>query len=111
MTVRASGDPLIQFYASPQDQEIVAAVNRVAEQRGVKAAQVALAWLLSKPALAAPIVGASKLYHLEDAAAAVDVVLAAEEIAQLERPYLPKPTMGITPPYNYPKAGVLHDRI
>jgi 1-deoxyxylulose-5-phosphate synthase len=109
-TARSVSDPTLQFYQTAQDAEIAEAVAQVAEQRGVKPAQVALAWLLSKPALTAPIAGTSKLRHLEDAAAAVDVKLTSEEIAALERPYRPKPTLGITPPFSYPRPGAVHDR-
>ena len=63
----------------------------MATARGVSPAQIALAWLLSKPAVAAPIVGATKLHHLEDAIGALDVQLNAEEIKQLEAPYRPHP--------------------
>jgi aryl-alcohol dehydrogenase-like predicted oxidoreductase len=109
-TMRAESDSSLQFYSAPQDQEIDRAVACMAEKRRIKPAQVALAWLLSKPALAAPIVGASKLHHVEDAAAAVEIVLTAEEIEQLKHPYLAKVTMGITPPFSFPKAGAVHDR-
>jgi aryl-alcohol dehydrogenase-like predicted oxidoreductase len=109
-TSRSASDEILRFYQAPQDAEIAEAVAQIAERRGVKPAQVALAWLLSKPALAAPIVGASRLQHLEDAAAAVDIKLTVEEIAALERPYRPKPTLGITPPFRYPELGAVHDR-
>jgi aryl-alcohol dehydrogenase-like predicted oxidoreductase len=65
------------------------AVERVAKARGVPMAQVALAWLLSKRDVTAPIVGATKLKHLEDAIGALDVKLDDEEIAALESPYRP----------------------
>jgi len=76
------------------DRAIVAAVSRIAEARGVPMAQIALAWLLAKPGITAPIVGASKPQHLEDAVAALSVVLTAEEIAALEAPYLPRMVAG-----------------
>jgi aryl-alcohol dehydrogenase (NADP+) len=66
----------------------------VAETRGIPRAQIALAWLLSKPVITAPIVGATKLYHLDDAIASVDVKLSAEEIASLEEPYVPHAVVG-----------------
>jgi aryl-alcohol dehydrogenase-like predicted oxidoreductase len=69
-------------------------VRTVAEARGIPMAQVALAWLLSKPVVTAPIVGASKLAQLDDAIAAVDVVLTADEIALLEAPYRPHAVRG-----------------
>ena len=109
-TERAGSDPFVAFFDAAADQEIVARVGQIAAQRGCKPAQIALAWLLSKPAVAAPIVGASKLSHLEEAAGSVEIALTAEEIAALEQPYQPKPHAGITPPYHYPRPGTLHDR-
>jgi aryl-alcohol dehydrogenase (NADP+) len=69
-------------------------VTAVAEARGVPRAQVALAWLLSKPVVTSPIVGVTKPHHLEDAIAAVDLELATEEITTLEEPYTPHPVVG-----------------
>ena len=66
----------------------------MAKARGVSRAQIALAWLLSKPVITAPIVGATKLHHLDDAIAAIDVKLSAEEIAALEQPYVPHAVVG-----------------
>jgi aryl-alcohol dehydrogenase (NADP+) len=71
------------------DRQIVEAVGAVADGRGAARAQVALAWLLGKPVVTAPIIGATKLSHLEDAAAAVDLELTADEIERLEAPYTP----------------------
>ena len=71
------------------DHKVGERVAQVAGQRGVPRAQVALAWLLARPGITAPIVGATKLQHLEDALAAVDLKLTAEEIALLEEPYVP----------------------
>jgi len=76
------------------DREIVEAVGRVAEQRGLPRAQVALAWVLRQPGITAPIVGATKLGHLEDAIAAVDVELSDDEVAALEAPYAPHAVAG-----------------
>ena len=70
------------------------ACQQVAARRGVEPAQVALAWLLSKPAVTAPIVGATKLEHLETAIAALDVQLSEEEIQHLEAPYQPHAVRG-----------------
>jgi 1-deoxyxylulose-5-phosphate synthase len=78
------------------DRRIVERVAEVASQRGVPRAQVALAWLLSKPAVTAPIVGASKSAHLEDAVAAVSLKLSKEEITRLEEPYIPHPVVGFS---------------
>jgi aryl-alcohol dehydrogenase-like predicted oxidoreductase len=71
------------------DKKIVERVARIATDRGVPRAQIALAWLLSKSVITAPIVGATKLQHLDDALAAADLKLSAEEIASLEEPYVP----------------------
>jgi len=78
------------------DRQIVAAVARIAEARGVPRAQVALAWLLQKPGIDAPIVGASKPQHLEDAVAALELQLSEEEISALEAPYVPHPVVGFS---------------
>lgn len=83
------------LYDDQVNWDIVEAVRTIASQRGVPMAQVALAWLLSKPAVAAPIVGATKLEQLDDALGAVDLVLSADEIASLEAPYRPQPVRGI----------------
>lgn len=76
------------------DRPIVERVQEIAENRGVTMTEVSLAWLLQKPMLAAPIVGATKISHLEDAVKAVGLKLAAEEIALLEAPYVPHPVVG-----------------
>jgi aryl-alcohol dehydrogenase-like predicted oxidoreductase len=76
------------------DRAVVDRVEQVADQRGVPRAQVALAWLLSKSAITAPIVGATKPQHLADAAAAVALRLTTEEIVSLEEPYRPHPVLG-----------------
>jgi aryl-alcohol dehydrogenase (NADP+) len=76
------------------DRAVVEAVGTVAAERGVSRAQVALAWMLSKPVITAPIVGATKLGDLDDASAAVDLELTADEIARLEAPYVPHATAG-----------------
>ncbi|WP_163505737.1 aldo/keto reductase [Fodinicola acaciae] len=88
-TTRGSGDPLADQLYNESDQVVVDALNDIAGRRGVPPAQVALAWLLHKPGVTAPIVGATKLRHLQDAIAAVDISLTAEEIAALEAPYAP----------------------
>jgi len=78
------------------DRKVVDRLGEVAERRGIARAQVALAWLLGKPAVTAPIVGASKPHHLEDAVAALAVKLTAEEMAALEEPYVPHPVLGFS---------------
>ncbi len=76
------------------DRRVVERVGVIAEQRGVPRAQVALAWMLSKPAITSPIVGATKPNHLSDAVAALSLRLTTEEIASLEEPYVPHPVVG-----------------
>ena len=76
------------------DSKVVEAVTRVAAARGVPRARVALAWVLQKPGITAPIVGATKPSHLEDAAAALSVRLTDEEVAALEAPYVPHEVTG-----------------
>lgn len=78
------------------DRKVVDRLGQISEQRGVPRAQVALAWLLSKPGITAPIVGASKPHHLQDAIAAVSLCLTPEEIAALEEPYAPHAVVGFT---------------
>jgi aryl-alcohol dehydrogenase-like predicted oxidoreductase len=93
-TVRANTDEFGDTLYGDDDFAVVDAVVEVAQERGVKPAQVALAWLLSKPWVTAPIVGATKLQHLEDALGALDVQLSDEEIKRLEAPYRPHPIRG-----------------
>jgi aryl-alcohol dehydrogenase-like predicted oxidoreductase len=76
------------------DRKVVEGVAEVARERGVPRAQIALAWLLAKPGITAPIVGATKLEHLDDAIAAVRLKLRADEIAKLEEPYIPHAVVG-----------------
>jgi len=83
-------------HTADADRKVVEAVAAVAEARHVPRAQVALAWVLAKPAVTAPIVGASRSGHLDDAIAVLDLVLSAEEIAQLEAPYVPHTVVGFS---------------
>jgi aryl-alcohol dehydrogenase-like predicted oxidoreductase len=76
------------------DQLIVERVAAIAEQHGVPRAQIALAWLLQKEPVTAPIIGATKMSNLEDAVAALSISLSREEIASLEEPYIPHPVIG-----------------
>ena len=94
-TTRSDSDPFTDYlYSQPTDFDVVDAVAEVATARGVPAAQVALAWLLQRPGVTAPIVGATKLGHLTDALAAEQLVLDDEEIKKLEAPYVPHPVLG-----------------
>jgi 1-deoxyxylulose-5-phosphate synthase len=89
-TVRAKTDDYAHgLYYQDSDFDVVHRVTEIAERRGVPNAQVALAWLLAKPGVTAPIVGASKMKHLEDAIAALDLKLDAAEIQALEEHYTP----------------------
>ena len=82
------------YDTAESDREIVQQVAAVAEARGISRAQVALAWVLQQPAVTAPIVGATKPHHLDDAVAALDVTLTPEELRSLEAPYTPHPVAG-----------------
>ncbi len=94
-TTRSSTDPFTDYlYDQPTDFDVVDAVVEVAAARDVPAAQVALAWLLSKPGVTAPIVGSTKKKHLKDALAAEELTLSEDEIAQLEKPYVAHPVLG-----------------
>lgn len=89
-TTRSTSDTVADRLYENVDWEIVDVVERIAKARAIPMAQVGLAWLLSKPDVTAPIVGATKTRHLEDAIGALDVRLDDEEIAALEAPYRPK---------------------
>ena len=78
------------------DRLVVERLGEIAEKRGMARAQIALAWLLAKPGVTSPIVGASKPHHLEDAVAALAVKLSPDEIASLEEPYTPHPVLGFS---------------
>ncbi|MBE0657518.1 MAG: aldo/keto reductase [Bryobacteraceae bacterium] len=94
-TVRAKTDDYAkQMYYQPSDFTVVERLTEIAQRRGLSNAQVAMAWILSKPGVTAPIVGASKMKHLEEAVAALGVGLTEEEIAALEAPYEPHPVLG-----------------
>jgi aryl-alcohol dehydrogenase-like predicted oxidoreductase len=94
-TERAESDDYARkLYDHPSDWDVVEAVNKVAQSRGVPAAQVALAWLLSKPTVTAPIVGATRLEHLQSALGALELRLSAAEAETLEAPYRPHGVRG-----------------
>ena len=95
-TTRAGTDPFIDsLYRPDLDMPVIDRAAEVAAERGVPGAQIALAWLLHKPGVTAPIVGATRLEHLEDALAAEQLSLSEEEIKRLEEPYVPHPVSGI----------------
>jgi len=93
-TTRAGTDPLVDSLYSESDFEVVDAVAEVAAERGVPPAQIALAWLLHRPGVTAPIVGATKIRHVEDALAAVKLELTEDEMRRLEERYVPHPVVG-----------------
>ena len=94
-TLRARTDEFGKgLYKTDADFDIVNRLTEVASQKGLPNAQVALAWMLSKPVITAPIIGASKPGHLEDAVAALSVKLSSEEITRLEELYIPHPVLG-----------------
>lgn len=76
------------------DRKVVERVAEIAKERGVPRARIALAWVLSRPEVSAPIVGASKAGHLDDAITALDIELSDEEIERLEEPYVPHAVVG-----------------
>jgi 1-deoxyxylulose-5-phosphate synthase len=94
-TARAASDDFAwKLYDHPADIEVMRACQAVADRLGAKPAQVAIAWLLSKPVVTAPIIGATKIEHLEAALAGVDLKLGNEDIQQLELPYQPHAVRG-----------------
>jgi 1-deoxyxylulose-5-phosphate synthase len=96
-TTRAGDDPLSdERYNSPGDFDVADRLAEVAAARGAPPAQVALAWLLSRPGVTAPIVGSTRIGHISDALAAVQLTLSEEEVCRLEEPYLPHPVLGHT---------------
>lgn len=91
-STRTAGDPIQERFYGPTeraDRAVARVVAEIAAARGIPMAQVALAWLLRQPAVTAPVVGATRNHHLEDAVAALDVVLDDDEMARLEAPYVP----------------------
>jgi len=84
------------LYGRDEDFAVVSRITEVARARGIPNAQVALAWMLSKPYITAPIIGASKPHHLDDAVAALSVKLSEDEIRRLEEPYRPHPVLGFS---------------
>jgi aryl-alcohol dehydrogenase (NADP+) len=94
-TARAKSDDFAHaMYYSEADFAVLTAVERLADERGVKPAQIALAWMLHKPGISAPILGASKMHQLDEAIAATDITLSPEEMKRLEEPYVPHRVLG-----------------
>jgi 1-deoxyxylulose-5-phosphate synthase len=94
-TTRAGSDPLSdERYSTGADFDVADRLTEVAAERGAPPAQVALAWLLGRPGVTAPIVGATRLGHVSDALTATELTLTAEEAGRLEEPYVPHPVLG-----------------
>ena len=94
-TLRSQADDYAhKLYTREADDRVVEGVEDLAKRRGVPPAQMALAWLLHKPGVTAPIIGATKAHHLEDAIAALSLTLSDQEISELEAPYVPHPVLG-----------------
>ncbi len=94
-TTRAQSDSFgHQMYYADSDFEIVDRVKSIAEHKQVKPAQIALSWILSKPGVSAPIIGASKMYQLEEAVAATTIKLSEDDIKALEELYQPHRILG-----------------
>ena len=94
-TTRSTSDPYAdELYYRDSDFQIVERVVELANKRGVKPTQIALAWMLTKPEVSAPIIGASKPHHLPEAVGAIDIKLSADEIKYLEELYQPHPVLG-----------------
>lgn len=94
-TARSKGDGFAhEMYYRDDDFAVADCVTALANDRGVKPAQIALAWMLHKPGISSPIIGASKIYQLDEAIAALDIKLTEADIAALEAPYKPHPVLG-----------------
>jgi aryl-alcohol dehydrogenase (NADP+) len=103
-TTRANQDEFARMmYYRDFDFDVVDAVVKVAQQRGVTPSQVALAWILQAPGVTAPIIGTTKLAHLDEALKGLDLKLTSEEIAAVEKPYRPHPILG----HEQPKAAMM----
>jgi aryl-alcohol dehydrogenase (NADP+) len=94
-TLRARTDDFAhRLYYNESDFTVVDRVTEIAKRRGVSNAQIAIAWMLARPGITAPIIGASKMHHLEDAIRACDLTLSDDEIRELNEPYQPHPVLG-----------------
>jgi aryl-alcohol dehydrogenase (NADP+) len=94
-TIRSRSDDLAHgMYYSEEDFTVVDRVIELANKQGCSPAQIALSWMLQKPGITSPIIGCSKIKHLEEAAAATDIMLSDEDIAYVEEPYRPHSILG-----------------
>ncbi|MEU9413491.1 aldo/keto reductase, partial [Streptomyces sp. NPDC048281] len=87
-STRSTTDHVVQSFDSPHDEPVINAVQQLAQARGLSMAQIALAWVLRNPLVSAPIIGATKPHHLQQAAEALDLQLSDDEAATLEAPYV-----------------------
>jgi 1-deoxyxylulose-5-phosphate synthase len=94
LTERAKTDAFAEMLYNADDFAVVDVVSEIAAERGVPMAQVAMAWLLQRPGVTAPIVGATKVNHVTDAIAATELTLRSDEIARIDAPYVPHPILG-----------------
>jgi aryl-alcohol dehydrogenase-like predicted oxidoreductase len=97
-SIRSETDVVTKrFYGATEeaDRKVVEAVTRIAESRGVPRTHVAMAWVAQKPGVTAPIIGATKEHHLDDAVAALSLTLTPDEVAALEEPYVPHAVVGL----------------
>jgi 1-deoxyxylulose-5-phosphate synthase len=94
LTERAKTDAFAEMLYNADDFAVVDVVSEIAADRGVPMAQVAMAWLLQRPGVTAPIVGATKVHHVTDAIAATELTLSDDEIARIDAPYMPHPILG-----------------
>lgn len=101
-TTRAKAPMYAERFNRPEDEAVIDALNAVANERGESPVQVALAWLLAKPGVTAPIIGATKLSQLDAPIAAVEVSLSSDEISRLEAAYVSQPPVGNMPTPNDP---------
>jgi aryl-alcohol dehydrogenase (NADP+) len=94
-TTRAKSDDYARsMYFTESDYDVLNVAEKLAKEHGVAPAQIALAWILHKPGVTAPIIGATKMPHLEQAVQALEIKLSEEEIAALEEPYVPHEILG-----------------
>lgn len=94
-TSRANSDPFANdLYFRDEDFAVADCVAEVAKERDVSGSQIALAWILSKPYVHSPIIGATRMDHLDQAIAALDIKLSEDEVKRLEEPYKPHPVLG-----------------
>ena len=111
-SVRSTNDPLAnELYGLKEDFEVIDQVKAVAAKHGVKPIQVALAWLLHKPVVTAPIIGATKLHYLDDAAGALAVRLDGQDMERLESAYVPHRPMSLVPARQSAKQIAPRDRV